>query len=90
MLHLLIPCLLAIEPAAAFSIQPASSGRVHATQLGASNPLGDFVSGITGMAPSSLDPPSDLLAGTSIDPARNDVDLGRVYKVGYQDLSGIE
>jgi hypothetical protein len=33
------------------------------------------------VAPSSLQPPADVLRGTSIDPERDDVDLGRVYKV---------
>ena len=33
------------------------------------------------MAPSSLTPPLDVLRGTSVDPDRDDVDLGRVYKV---------
>jgi len=40
----------------------------------------DFLSGITGIAPSSLKPPSELLEGTSIDPKRDDVKLERVYK----------
>ena len=46
-----------------------------------SSPIGDLFSGITGVAPSSLTPPLDVLRGTSIDPDRDDVDLGRVYKV---------
>jgi hypothetical protein len=59
---------------------PASRSRAtHA--LRASSPLGDLFSGITGVAPSSLQPPADVLRGTSIDPERDDVDLGRVYKV---------
>jgi hypothetical protein len=49
-----------------------------------SSSLGDLFSGITGVAPSSLEPPRDVLSGTSIDPMREDVDLGRVYKVRVQ------
>ena len=51
---------------------------VHAAS---SSPIGDLISVITGVAPSSLQPPLDILRGTSIDPDRDDVDLGRVYKV---------
>lgn len=49
-----------------------------------SSPIGDLLSGITGVAPSSLTPPLNVLRGTSLDPEREDVDLGRVYKVSSQ------
>ena len=85
MLHLLIPCLLVqimSQGGAAFTLRPTTDGSAYTTNLYASSPLGDLFCGITGVAPSSLNPPSDVLAGTFIDPARGDVDLGRVYKVG--------
>ena len=61
----------------AFAPAPRSKARA----LHASSPIGDLISGITSVAPSSLSPPVDVLSGTSIDPERDDVDLGRVYKV---------
>jgi hypothetical protein len=61
---------------------PPSHRKTSTVQTKASSsPIGDLFSGIIGVAPSSLQPPSDVLSGTSIDPARDDVDLGRVYKV---------
>mmetsp|Transcript_29833 Transcript_29833/g.70942 ORF Transcript_29833/g.70942 Transcript_29833/m.70942 type:complete len:227 (+) Transcript_29833:193-873(+) len=50
----------------------------------------DFLSGITGIAPSSLTPPSELLEGTSIDPTRDDVKLERVYKASKDGWSAID
>ena len=66
------------------SLRPISSS-VHttSTKLHAS-PVGDLFSGVLGVAPSSLSLPTDILAGTSIDPARDDVELGRVYKVSHK------
>lgn len=60
---------------------PATSPKATRSALRVSSPIGDLISGITGVAPSSLQPPVDVLSGTSIDPERDDVDLGRVYKV---------
>jgi hypothetical protein len=58
----------------------SKTNNAHAV-LHASSPTGNLISGITGVAPSSLSPPLDVLSGTSIDPTRDDVDLDRVYKV---------
>ena len=60
---------------------PLSRSKINNTLLASSSPIGDLFSGITGVAPSSLDPPLDVLSGTSIDSDRDDVSLGRVYKV---------
>lgn len=71
----------------AFSHHRPISSSVHITtkkKLHASSPVGDLFSGVLGVAPSSLSPPTDILAGTSIDPARDDVELGRVYKVSHK------
>lgn len=92
MLHLLIPCLLVqimSQGGAAFTLRPTTDGSAYTTNLYASSPLGDLFCGITGVAPSSLNPPSDVLAGTFIDPARGDVDLGRVYKATKDGWSAI-
>ena len=67
-----------------FSYHRPISSSVHITKLYASSPVGDLFSGVLGVAPSSLSPPTDILAGTSIDPARDDVELGRVYKVSHK------
>ncbi|KAL9187725.1 hypothetical protein ACHAXT_006103 [Thalassiosira profunda] len=82
-MHRLLILAQLLAAAGAFSLRPAAPGsdRAPATKIAASSsPLGDLLSGITGVAPSSLSPPSDVLAGTFIDPSRDDVDLGRVYK----------
>ncbi|KAL7539838.1 hypothetical protein ACHAWF_006518, partial [Thalassiosira exigua] len=84
-----------LAPTDAFSIRPAPKPRVggppSTTGIRASSsPIGDLLSGITGVAPSSLDPPADVLAGTSIDPSRDDVDLGRVYKATKDGWSAIK
>ncbi|KAL7539343.1 hypothetical protein ACHAXR_009227 [Thalassiosira sp. AJA248-18] len=96
MLRRLISFLLAqllVAPGAAFTACPRpalSKSLSAATKLYASaSPLGDLFSGITGVAPSSLSPPDDVLAGTFIDPARDDVDLGRVYKATKDGWSAI-
>ncbi len=53
--------------------------------------IGDFVSGITGQAPKSLDVPFEkLLAGTNIDPSRDNVDLQCVYKGSRDGWSAID
>eukprot|EP01082_Thalassiosira_pseudonana_P002611 g3399.t1 g3399 contig12:1998948-1999886(+) len=69
------------------SVAPRTALR---TKLQASSQLGDLFSGIIGFAPSSLEPPSDVLLGTSIDPSRDDVDLGRVYKASKDGWSAID
>ena len=51
--------------------------------------VGDFISGITGQAPKSLDVPlEEILSGTSIDPSR--VDLKCVYKASRDGWSAID
>lgn len=55
-----------------------------------SSPLGDLFSGLTGSAPASLEPPVDLLSGTSIDPSSPGVDLGRVYKASEDGWSAVD
>lgn len=56
-----------------FSKNLPSSTSLHSS-------LGDLFSGITGSAPSKLDPPIELLSGTTIDPSKQGVDLACVYK----------
>ena len=68
---------------------PASASTQQTTSLQAS-PLQDVFSGITGIAPSSIEPPTDLLIGTSIDPTRGDVELERVYKATKDGWSAID
>ena len=77
---LLVQLITAVE---AFTLRRSSvyvTNTIATTKLN-SSPMGDLFSGIIGVAPSSLNPPIDVLEGTSIDPTRDDVDLGRVYKV---------
>ena len=78
---LLVQLITAVE---AFTLRRSSvyvtKTIIPTTKLN-SSPIGDLFSGIIGVAPSSLNPPIDVLEGTSIDPTRDDVDLGRVYKV---------
>ena len=85
LLYILISAQLSILINAFSHHRPISSS-VHITtkKLHASSPVGDLFSGVLGVAPSSLSPPTDILAGTSIDPARDDVELGRVYKVSHK------
>lgn len=93
MLRRLVPFLLVqlLVTGTAFTLRPASSGPLSATKLDASSsPLGDLFFGVTGVAPSSLNPPVDVLAGTSIDPTRDDVDLGRVYKATKDGWSAVD
>lgn len=53
--------------------------------------VGDFISGITGQAPKSLDVPLEgILSGTSIDPLRENVDLQCVYKASRDGWSAID
>ena len=87
--RLLLSSLLVqrLAPAAAFLSGP----RPPTPQLRASSsPLGDLFSGITGVVPSSLDPPSDLLENTSLDPGRGDVNIGRVYKATKDGWSAVD
>ena len=53
-----------------------------------SSPLDGLFSGL--FAPSSLAPPADVLAGTSIDPNRDDVDLVRAYRATRDGWSAID
>ncbi|KAL7440511.1 hypothetical protein ACHAXM_007245 [Skeletonema potamos] len=59
------------------------------TSLHAS-PLQDVFSGVTGIPPSSIEPPINLLIGTSIDPTRDGVKLKRVYKATKDGWSAID
>jgi hypothetical protein len=54
------------------------------------SPLQDIFFGVTGIAPSSIEPPTDVLIGTSIDPSRNDVRLERVYKATRDGWSAVD
>jgi len=54
-----------------------------------SSPLGDFFSGVTGSAPSVLEPPEELLLGTTIDPSKSNVDLACVYKASKDGWSAV-
>ncbi|KAL7485809.1 hypothetical protein ACHAW6_011404 [Cyclotella cf. meneghiniana] len=69
---------------------PPSPIKTNKLRAAASSSLGDLFSGITGLAPSSLEPPRGVLSGTSIDPTREDVDLGRVYKASVDGWSAID
>lgn len=53
------------------------------------SPLQDVFSGITGIV-GSLEPPSDVLIGTSIDPTRDDVKLEMCYKASKDGWSAID
>jgi len=89
LMHLVLLQLLV--SVTAFTLPPAWNGPLSATKLNtSSNPVGDLFSGILGVAPSSLNPPTDILAGTSIDPARDDVDLARVYKASTDGWSAVD
>ena len=52
--------------------------------------VGNFISGITGQPPTSLDPPLALLANTSIDPNKSNVDLACVYKASVDGFSAVD
>ena len=57
-----------------------------------SSPLGDIFSGLTGSVPKGGlgPPPDDLLAGTSIDPARPGVDLTRAYRASTDGWTAVD
>lgn len=65
------------------STRPCSSSALSAS-------VGDVLLGLVGAAPDRLDPPVDLLAGTSIDPVRPSVELGRVYKASADGWSAAD
>ena len=77
-----LPLGLAATLAASLGAHGFTSSRVAGSRSWRVNHASptDFLSGITGFAPSSLKPTPKLLEGTSIDPARDDVKLERVYK----------
>lgn len=53
--------------------------------------MGDLISGITGQAPKSLEPPlEELLKGTNLDPELSRVDLQCVYKASRDGWSAID
>ena len=52
--------------------------------------IGNFISGITGKAPDSLNPPLNVLEGTNIDPAKSNVDLQCVYKASKDGWSALD
>jgi len=52
--------------------------------------VGDFLSGITGNAPSSLQPSQSLLENTNIDPSKANVDLKCVYKASRDGFSAVD
>lgn len=52
--------------------------------------VGDFFSGISGIAPSSLEPPLGVLDGTSIDVNKANVDLKCVYKASVDGWSATD
>lgn len=54
------------------------------------NMIGNFFSGITGQAPSSLNPPMNILENTSIDPQKPNVDLQCVYKASRDGWSALD
>lgn len=80
-----------------YSFQPTSrttlifNGRYIQPKLTLLNlSAGDFFSGITGIAPTNLEPPEGLLSGTSIDPELDRVDLQRVYKASKDGWSAVD
>lgn len=52
--------------------------------------IGNFLSGMTGKAPDSLNPPLSVLEGTNIDPSKPNVDLTCVYKASRDGWSAID
>eukprot|EP00553_Chaetoceros_curvisetus_P009252 CAMPEP_0204615172 /NCGR_PEP_ID=MMETSP0717-20131115/2731_1 /ASSEMBLY_ACC=CAM_ASM_000666 /TAXON_ID=230516 /ORGANISM="Chaetoceros curvisetus" /LENGTH=216 /DNA_ID=CAMNT_0051628039 /DNA_START=276 /DNA_END=926 /DNA_ORIENTATION=- len=52
--------------------------------------IGNFLSGVTGQPPSSLNPPLELLSNTNIDPNKSNVDLVCVYKASRDGWSAID
>ena len=67
-------------------IQRATSRQQQPLRAG----IGDVFSSLTGTPPTSLDPPLELLTGTSIDPAKPNVDLVRCYKASVDGWSAID
>lgn len=81
---------LSSSVAAAFSVSSPKRFTQQATSSLQASPLQDIFSGITGIAPSSIEPPTDVLIGTSIDPTRDDVNLECVYKATKDGWSAID
>jgi hypothetical protein len=52
--------------------------------------IGNFLSGVTGQAPSSLNPPLNVLDNTNIDPNKPNVDLKCVYKASRDGWSALD
>lgn len=75
-----------------YHVQGKSSlpcGCERTTMLNAS--IGDFLAGVSGVAPKSLNPPlSQILAGTSIDPNKENVDVKCVYKASRDGWSAAD
>jgi len=54
------------------------------------NMIGNFMSGMIGKPPDSLDAPLSLLENTNIDPAKSNVDLECVYKASKDGFSAVD
>ncbi|CAJ1940396.1 unnamed protein product [Cylindrotheca closterium] len=52
--------------------------------------IGNFFSGVTGQAPSSLNPPMNILENTNIDPQKSSVDLRCIYKASRDGWSALD
>eukprot|EP00980_Cylindrotheca_fusiformis_P024246 scaffold11680_cov142-Cylindrotheca_fusiformis.AAC.4 len=52
--------------------------------------IGNFLSGMTGQSPSSLDPPLHILENSNIDPNKQNVDLQCVYKASRDGWSALD
>ena len=90
---LILVYLWVVVSISAFTLRPLPYNYSYATTKHTTtklnNAIGDIFSGITGIPPSTLQPPTDILQGTSIDPARSDVELGRIYKATKDGWSAI-
>ncbi|KAL3808739.1 hypothetical protein ACHAXA_010905 [Cyclostephanos tholiformis] len=90
-LFFLLSQSLPVTIATAFVIgrrnHPPSSPAAGRSYRASSSPLDGLFSLLA--QPSTLTPPPEILAGTSIDPARDDVDLVRVYKATKDGWSAI-
>jgi hypothetical protein len=52
--------------------------------------IGNFLSGLSGSTPSSLDPPLNILKNTNIDPSKSNVDFSCVYKASRDGWTALD
>lgn len=85
--RILVITLLLCSPTNAFLSQNLPR---KASSFGQLEMVGNFFSGITGMAPAALNPPLEILKDTNIDPEKSNVDLICVYKASRDGWSAIQ